>query len=254
MIPATSLPLSALQVAPAPSTSARYAFLSTQEVITNLAREGYTPAFAQTSSPRKRDPLFGRHMIDFRREGEQPVDKGCVSRLIFTNSHDGSGSAKLMAGVFRYVCSNGLVSGHSAGAASVRHLGDAAQRADELLTRVRQLAAETTKLAGTIDRWKRVQLSSAMRRDFARMASVLRWGDAGLYEPEELLQARRAEDDRGDLWTIFNRIQENASRGGLQGLTRSGRAATSRPLVEIERNTRFNADLWRVAEEIAEVA
>ena len=63
---------------------------------------------------------------------------------------------------------------------------------------------------------------------------------------------RRHEDDRGDLWTTFNRLQENTVRGGIEGLSRSGRAATSRPLSDISRSVDYNAQLWQLAEEVAE--
>jgi len=63
---------------------------------------------------------------------------------------------------------------------------------------------------------------------------------------------RREEDDRGDLWTTFNRLQENTVRGGLVGLSRSGRQATSRPLTDIQRDLAYNAQLWQLADELAE--
>jgi hypothetical protein len=175
--------------------------------------------------------------------------RGATPRLIFTNSHDGSSSAKLLAGVFRFVCSNGLVVGNTVGSEVVRHSGDAAA---DLIHRVQQLAKNTSKLYESIDAWSNKQLTKAQRHEFARFAAQLRWGDAQRFAPEDLLMVRRAEDDHGDLWSTFNRVQENTIRGGVEGLSRSGRSATSRPLSDITRSVDYNQQLWSLADEVAE--
>jgi hypothetical protein len=243
-----TLPAAALAAAPAPTLSSRYEFIDTRDIVQRVAEEGWQVATATTASPRKRDALFTKHMIDFRHPDFAPVH-GAVPRLIFTNSHDGSSSAKILAGVFRFVCSNGLVVGTTTASETVRHTGDAAA---DLIHRVQQLARETSKVYSSIDRWSKKDLTRAQRYEFARFAAQLRWGDAQRFAPEDLLMVRRAEDDRGDLWATFNRVQENTVRGGIEGLSRSGRAATSRPLSDITRSVDYNAALWTLAEEVAE--
>lgn len=243
-----TLPAAALTAAPAPTLSSRYEFIDTRAVIERIAQEGWQVAHAEVSTPRKRDALFTKHMVDFRHPDHQPIH-GAVPRLIFTNSHDGSSSARILAGVFRFVCSNGLVIGNTVAKESIRHTGDAAA---DLIHRVQQLAKNTSQLYSSIDKWSKKDLSKAQRYEFARFAAQLRWGDARRFEPEDLLQVRRAEDDRGDLWATFNRVQENTVRGGIEGLSRSGRAATSRPLSDITRSVDYNAALWTLAEEVAE--
>jgi hypothetical protein len=242
------LPRSALAVSPAPNVSARYQFINTNAVVERLGAEGWQVASTQVAAPRKRDPLWSKHMIDFRHPDHQPVH-GATPRLLFTNSHDGSSSARLLAGVFRFVCSNGLVVGNTVGSEVVRHSGDAAA---DLIHRVQQLAKNTSKLYESIDAWSNKQLTKAQRHEFARFAAQLRWGDAQRFAPEDLLMVRRAEDDHGDLWSTFNRVQENTVRGGVEGLSRSGRAATSRPLSDITRSVEYNQQLWALADEVAE--
>lgn len=243
-----TLPASALATAAAPTLSDRYQFISSHDIVERFAQEGWQVASATVAAPRKRDPLFAKHMIDFRNPDFEPVN-GAVPRIILVNSHDGSSSARVLAGVFRFVCSNGLVVGNTVGKEIVRHTGDAAA---DLIHRMRSLAKNTSELYSKIDRWSKVDLSKAQRYEFARFAAQLRWGDAQRFEPEDLLQVRRSEDDRGDLWATFNAIQENTVRGGIEGLSRSGRAATSRPLSDISRSVEYNAQLWQLAEEVAE--
>lgn len=244
----TVLPRSALATSAAPTVSRRYEFISSADIIQRFAQEGWQVASATVAAPRKRDPLWAKHMIDFRNPELQEIN-GAVPRIILTNSHDGSSSARVLSGVFRFVCSNGLVVGTTTGKEVVRHTGDAAA---DLIHRMQQLAKNTSQLYSSIDKWSKKELTKAQRHEFARFAAQLRWGDAQRFEPEDLLMLRRAEDDRGDLWTTFNRVQENTVLGGIEGLSRSGRSATSRPLSDITRSVDYNAQLWQLAEEVAE--
>lgn len=243
---------SALASRPAPSTSAKYTFIDTREVVARLADEGYVVSSARQASPRKRDPLFTRHMLEFRRPEDQELHQranlGTVPRILFTNSHDGSSAATVRAGLYRFVCSNGLVVGRDVAMFTARHAADAAA---DVIQRVRELARQTDRTYQSIERWQAVDLSAAQREEFARMAATLRWGHPDLFEAEQLLRPRRAEDDAGDLWSVFNRVQENAMRGGMVGLTQSGRRNTARPLADIGRELTFNGELWELAEEFA---
>lgn len=242
------LPASALATVAAPTVSERYQFISSAEIIDRFLEEGWRVESATVAAPRKRDPLFAKHMIDFRNPDLEPIH-GSVPRIILVNSHDGSSSARVLAGVYRYVCANGLIVGTTINKEIVRHTGDAAA---DLIHRMQQLARNTSKLYSKIDTWSKKDLSKAQRFEMARFAAQLRWGDAQRFSPEDLLQVRRADDDRGDLWTTFNRLQENTVRGGIEGFSRSGRAATSRPLSDISRSVDYNAQLWQLAEEVAE--
>lgn len=243
----TRTPLAALATHAAPSTSAKYQFVSSADIIQRFSAEGWELADASSAAPKKRDLAFAKHMLDFRNAELSPIN-GAVPRIIVINSHDGTSAVRAMGGVFRFVCSNGLVVGDVAERMSVRHSGDAAA---DLIQRMRSLAKNTSSLYGKMDAWSKVDLSKAQRHEFARFAAQLRWGDAARFEPEDLLMVRREEDDRGDLWTTFNRLQENTVRGGITGLSRSGRSATSRPLSDIQRSTDYNANLWLLAEEYA---
>lgn len=244
---AIKLPRAAFATVPAPTTSKSYQFIPTTEIIDRFAQEGWAPVNAEAANPRRKDAAFARHMIDFRHPDFTPV-QGAVPRIILVNSHDGSSSARIMGGVFRFVCSNGLVVGDVAQREVVRHSGDAAA---DLIHRMRSLAKNTSDLYSKIDRWSNIDLTKAQREEFARFAAQLRWGDAQRFDVEDLLRVRREGDDRGDLWTTFNRLQENTVRGGIEGLSRSGRAATSRPLSDITRSVNYNAALWQLAEEVA---
>ena len=243
-----NLPIAASTQFAAPNLSNRYVHINTQEIISRMSDEGFYIATARSTNPRTRDPLFAKHSIEFRHQDAKEIN-GVTPRVIFVNSHDGSSTARFMAGLYRFICSNGLVIGKTIAEARQRHAGDAAA---DLIWRMREMAKRTERAFSQIERWYKIQLTAPQRNQFATIAAQLRWGDAHMYSAEEILTPRRAEDDHGDLWSTYNIVQENTVRGGLSGLSRSGRRATSRPLADIERDLTFNGQLWQVAEEVAE--
>ncbi len=64
----------------------------------------------------------------------------------------------------------------------------------------------------------------------------------------QLLMPRRRDDDRPDLWSAYNRVQENLTQGGLHGRTATGRRHSTRPIQGIDQNVKINRALWMLAE------
>src|SRR4051794_12094622 len=92
--------------------SDRYGFVPTVAVLGMLAGEGFYPVRAAQSKTRiegKSD--FTKHMIRFRHlDYLKPSQVGQeLPELVLTNSHDGTSGYQLAAGIFRLVCSNGMV-------------------------------------------------------------------------------------------------------------------------------------------------
>lgn len=243
------LPPSVKQKQPAPHLSSRYVHVDSEAVIAAMMQEGFSVAKINSANPRKRDVLYSRHTIDFRHP-DMPAIGDAVPRIVFSNSHDGTSRASAVAGVFRFVCSNGLVVGNTYANEKVRHAGETAK---ELVARMQAIAKNTSPIFAQIERWSKIDMSESQRLDFARMAAMLRWGDPYRYAPESLLAVRREEDDKGDLWTVFNRVQEATTQGGVVGFTRTGQTTTARPLTEISSNLKFNVALWNLAEEFADL-
>lgn len=186
-------------------------------------------------------------MVDFRLP-TVPEINGAVPRMLLINSHDGSTRAKIMLGVYRFVCSNGMVVGTSFMNESSRHIGN---EAEQLIERMMLLAKNTGPLFDQIDRWTKKELTAQQQNNFAKFASALRYNDPNRFPVEELLRVRRPEDEGNDLWRIFNRVQEATVSGGAIGLTAIGRRTQSRALTEVGANTSYNSALWSLAEEFA---
>lgn len=231
-----------------PKMSSRYVHVSTNEVLNIMQEQGYSVANVSVDKTRKNDPTFARHLVSFRRDDLQ-VDGGYVPQMLWLNSHNGKTPAMMMLGCFRFVCSNGLVIGSAYAQEKVRHSGDLAR---QIVQRVSDLSKSSTKLFEQIETWSKVDLSRERRLEFANQAMKLRFGDkSAAYNVEDLIQVRRAEDDRGDLWSTFNRIQENASKGGMIGVNANNRQVRSRSIGSIGQDLNFNRDLWTLAESFA---
>jgi len=90
----------------------------------------------------------------------------------------------------------------------------------------------------------------------ATAALALRYGARTEGQPpapitvEQLTEARRSEDFGRNLWKAFNRIQENALRGGQPGRGTTGRRIRTREVASIDRGVSLNRALWVLAEEM----
>ncbi|EEQ0343243.1 DUF945 domain-containing protein, partial [Salmonella enterica] len=106
------------------SRSERYTYIPTIEILDRLREEGFQPFYAKQSRPRdieKRE--FTKHLLRLRRH-DQIQGGNEIPEIILLNSHDGSSSYKMIPGMFRQVCSNGLVAWKNFGEISVPHKGD----------------------------------------------------------------------------------------------------------------------------------
>jgi len=206
--------------------------------------------FALRAAPRMTDRYVhvNSHDIIDMMSGEGFVLDSATARILFTNAHDGTSAAKFMMGVYRFICSNGLVVGSTYAKEVVRHSGEQAR---SLIERVRALSKNTGPLFAQIDGWSRKELAPSETIEFARLAAVLRFGDAQRFDPAQLLATHRPEDENHTLWRVFNRVQENALSRTLRGFSADGRALASRPVKSIDKTTDFNVQLWRLAEEFA---
>lgn len=233
------------------SRSERYTYIPTIQVLNSLRREGFEPFFACQTKVRddaKRDHT--KHMLRLRHVS-QIVGRE-ANEIILLNSHDGTSSYQMMTGVFRFVCQNGMVCGDTFSEVRVHHKGDIVSNVIEGAYEVLHnfdLAKEQS------DGMKSIVLSDREQDIFAEASLALKFD-----EPEkapitgfQLLKPRRREDVNDDLWTTFNRVQENMIKGGVRGRTKDGKRNTSRAVSGIDGNIKLNRALWTLADKIREL-
>lgn len=238
-----------MQTESAEKMSSRYVHVNTMDVIDIMRNEGFVVADQKVSKTRKSDPAFARHSVVFRSEELGQSSDTFVPQAIFTNSHNGSTTAEFKLGLYRFVCANGLVVGNTYANASIKHIGDLAR---QVIDRIKEMSKETSRVFSKIDEWNKIDLDKSKRASFAEQAMELRFGDkAKQYDFMDVLKARRLEDDAGDLWSTYNIIQENTTKGGLVGRNANNRQIRSKDLKAIAQDLKFNTELWNLAESFA---
>ena len=228
------------------SRSSAYRFISSATVVEALRLAGFSPVEARQAI-RARSVLHARHLIRFRRRFETVELRDAVPEILFLNSHDGTSAYQLRVGLYRAVCTNGLVvSEGTFPVFRVAHRGDIVA---DVVRAALQVSERFEALASSVERMERTRLDQLERLDFAAQAAALRFrggSETGL-EPSRLLVPRRAEDAGDDLWRTFNVVQENVLRGGIVRRTASGRLMRTRAIQAIREDVRLNAGLWDLA-------
>jgi hypothetical protein len=252
---------SALATAAHNSRSDRYTYIPTVDVILGMEKAGFHVFEAKQSSSRdlsRREHT--KHMIRFRHASQ--IDSLTVGEslpeIVLVNAHDGSSAYKLMAGIFRLVCSNGMIVADSmTDSVTVRHSGDVIQQVIEGSNRIVNNAPKTL---AAINNWQALQLTTGEQSAFAEAARIVRFGDSdGKVETpitaEMLLRSRRAADTGSDLWKTLNRVQENTIRGGISAVGRDSlghrRRFSAREVKGIDQDVKLNKALWQLAETMA---
>lgn len=245
--------LELLPAAPSPDLSDRYMFIDTRRVINDMRDLGFEVAGFRRPKYRTRAGAFSLHEVDFRRPEDLKANKAEAPRVVFMNSYDGSRRAQLVSGVIRFICSNGLITGDIMENQKFLHLGD---YEEQLLEQIKASGENAAKTFAGIDRFRQIQVSDKDALNLAKKAKELRFDDKVTLDvdPATLIQPRRREDNRKDLWTRWNVLQENLLKGGIPGRDSSGNIRVTRPLAQIQKSNDLNRNLWNLLEEFAAAA
>ncbi len=237
------------------SRSERYSYIPTSEVLTGLMKEGFRPyALMQGGSRDEEKRGFTKHLIRLRHDSQELAVGGTHNEIVLLNSHDGTSAYRLMAGVFRMICGNGMVVAQSMiDDICVPHKGDVQGRVIdgccELLERLPEVSDSVSEMDG-------LKLTDGERLAFARASLVARYGeDEAPITAEQVLTVKRREDAAPTIWNTLNTAQESLIRGGLGYVQRdeAGRRVARRRTREvngIDQNTHVNRALWALAEEM----
>lgn len=233
--------------APHGSRSERYAYIPTATVLTELRQEGFEPFMVCQTRVRNEDRReYTKHLIRLRHASQ--INGSEANEVILLNSHDGTSSYQMLAGLFRFVCHNGLVCGDTTADIRVPHKGDVAGRVIEGAYKVLQGFGQVQQ---SRDAMRAITLDTGETEILARSALALKYDDPDKPAPvteSQLLAPRRFDDRKPDLWSAFNRIQENMIKGGLSARTALGRRQRTREVQGIDQNLRLNRALWMLAD------
>ena len=237
---------SVFATSPSPKMSDKYVFVPTMDILANFEREGWDLASAKQVGK-------GVHAVhELRlRNGQLPKVGDTLVEAIIRNSHNGTASFQVSAGLHRLVCSNGLtVPTALAESFNVRH---SRFDLDEVKRLTESFAGRLPKIEGSVSRMMERQMTIDEKIDFVRKSVNIRFGQDRVLNDLQivgLLTPNRGEDEGDDLWTTFNVVQEKYVRGGIETTSQRGRRTKLRGLQNIMAVNQLNTKLWTLAEEM----
>jgi hypothetical protein len=221
----------------------KYIQTPTSRVVEDLMNLGWEVTKAQEVKARK-NKGFQKHMVIFRHpdimiKGKNGDD--VQPQILLTNSHDGKNAFNFRVGLFRFVCSNGLVvSDGDFSNVSIRHIN---YTFESLQAQVNELISKLPGLVDKINLFKSTTLTEQQMVDFATKAVGLR--NKATVNIMDVLNVERDADQGNDLWAVFNRVQEKIINGGY-GYGRKNRKARS--IKNFQQDIKINEQLFELAE------
>jgi hypothetical protein len=242
-----------------PSVTDKYLFVNTETIIDDLAKLGWKPVTAAMRKNREKDTIFSKHMVSFQNPDimiKSTDGDDSFPRIIMTNSHDGLQAFKFSVGIFRLVCSNGLViADEKFSDFKIRHKG---YTFSELRDVVAQAVKDLPNKVEVLNKMKNKILTQDEKQKLALDAMLIRAGitpDSNKakdfeYDSEtiqDILVAKRKEDTGDNLWTVFNVIQEKIIRGEFHAALKGAKVRKVRKIKSFEKDLEVNKQLFKLA-------
>ena len=232
---------------PSPKMSDKYVFVPTMDILENFQKQGWELSSVKQTGR----GVHGVHELRLR-NGDLPKVGDCLVEAIIRNSHNGMATFSVSAGLHRLVCSNGLTVPTSLSESfNLRH-----QRFD--LDEVKQLTESFAErlpiIQSSVDRMMTKVLTTPEKIQFVKQAINTRWKTGTVpatLDVMAIMYPKREEDKKNDLWTVFNVVQENFIRGGLEYTSSRGRKTSSKGLKSIMAVNQVNTKLWDLAEQFS---
>jgi hypothetical protein len=245
---------------PKGNLSDRYEFVPTSDIINFMENQGWFPIDAKEVKIRKEENRgFQRHLVRFRHPelsfNEINGDNNYID-ILLTNSHDGMSSFTFQIGIFRLICSNGLIVKQADfGTVRVRHLTKESSEVfnTQLLEAISTLVNQIPKTVAAIDVMQNTILNRDQVKELAIKAVDSRF-DKNIKNIDvnniidQLVLADRKEDEGENVWNVFNRIQEKLLKGTYSYINKNNnKLRKARPVNNIVQATKLNAELFDMA-------
>jgi hypothetical protein len=238
----------------APGTSEKYAHISTDQIVKDMAKLGWGVVDAKQVRARK-DEGYQKHLVVFRNNdivinGED--GDHAYPQILLTNSHDGKNAFTFTAGLFRMVCENGLViCSKEFENLKIRHYG---YDFEELKNVIGTMVEKLPLTVESMNQFKKKKLRKEQIAEFAKKAAAIRFGAEQLenitIDFDDLVTPTRPEDNGDDLWSVFNVVQEKLVHGMFE-YTAGTKLRKARKIKNFRQDLDLNAKLYELAVEYA---
>jgi hypothetical protein len=243
-----------------PNVSGKYLFVNTETIVDDLDKLGWKPVqAAQRKGRGDKGTIFSKHMVAFQNPSIKIKGEGgddAWPRIIMTNSHDGMQAFKFSVGIFRMVCSNGLVvADEQFSDFKIKHKG---YTFSELRGVVNQAVADLPNRVQVLNDMKDRILTQDEKDKLALDAMLVRAGIQPGSEKatkfnydaetiEDILDPKRDEDKGDDLWKVFNVIQEKITQGDFHAALTGAKVRKVRKIKSFEKDLKVNKELFKLA-------
>lgn len=219
------------QTHPSRKVSDKYIQIPTLQVVKDAMQFGWVPTSAHMRGNGTSN--FCKHGVTMMYPDAESSLGGSADLIIpkieIVNSHDGLSTFRFYAGIFRKVCSNGMiipfrVEGKSTSKyLRIRHIN---YNLDELQATLKEVAQHLVESVKGIYKLMDEDMTQAQMEQFAKRAFIRR-STYKAYDPvemvktslietpiiETLLKAERELDQPSTAWAVFNRVQEKIVNG-----------------------------------------
>ena len=252
-------------------TTDRFAFIPTTRVIDILEKADWVPAkIAERRCNKEENRGFQNHLIRFRRKEDleiKAVVGEMIPEIIVKNAHDGSSCFNIMAGLFRFVCGNGMIIADSTFATHrIKHIGF---QDENVIDAVSDIVKTTPLIANKVFEFKEIIVSKPEQLVFAEAALLAKYGKpeqgtiSEKFNLESLITPMRNTDrfassynspvTENSLWNSFNILQEKLVEKGGRFARNNYRTKRARAITSVSENVRVNQALWALTEKMAEL-
>ena len=252
-------PLAFAEAPTNPDVSGKYLFVNTETIVDDLDKLGWKPVQAAQRKSRGKETIFSKHMVAFQNpdikiKGSDGDDS--FPRIIMTNSHDGMQAFKFSVGIYRLVCSNGLVvADEEFSDFKIKHKG---YTFEELRGVVNEAVADLPNRVQVLNEMKNRVLTKEEKGKLALDAMLIRAGIKPKSDKakkfnydeetiEDILDPKRKEDEGDDLWRVFNVIQEKITQGDFHAALTGAKVRKVRKIKSFEKDLKVNKELFKLA-------
>ena len=242
-----------------PKVSEKYVQANTSTVIEDMAKLGWYVVDAKQKGKRKNSSgIQSFHMIAFQNPDIKILQDGEVEaypRIILTNSHDGMASFRFRVGLYRCICSNGLiVADEKFAELTIRHIN---YTFEDLRHLVEKTIRELPEYISVMNKMKTTTLNKEQKYDLALKMLKIRKNvpfeetiNVSEKTLTDVLEPVRKEDEGDSLWCVFNTLQEKMIRGGFMAETgRTDKLRKVRPVKSFVRDLSANHQFFGTAME-----
>ena len=232
------------------AVSNNYTFIPTIKVINTIRETGWFPVQVSEQRVRKEDHAgYQKHLIRFARENDLKTPNRI--EIVLINSHNRSAAFRISIGIYRLVCSNGMVVGDEAFKYRHKHMGFDVHA---FMNTIENISGSANRIQDKMEDWNTITLNKNEQGVYAQNAVKKAYNledvRDSIIDPNTLLIPRRNEDSNRTLWNTYNLVQEALTKGGVHTnkKTKRGKPVKTRMIRGIDRDLKVNEMLWNLTE------